>query len=166
MARALIVVDVQNGFVNEKNRHAILRIKQLLDANKFEHVIFTKFINKKDSPYQRILGWYKLTGSPETDIVSELQQYAKTVFEKNIYSVFTSEFVTYLEKNKIDELYIVGIDTECCVLKIAVDAFEKGYKPYVLAFYCASHSDPSFHEAGLKILEKFIGKKQITREEF
>ena len=165
MARALVIVDVQNGFVNEKNRHAILRIKQLLDANKFGHVLFTKFVNKTNSPYQRILEWYKLTGPPETNIVSELQPYAKTVFEKSIYSIFTPEFVTYLEKNKISELYIAGIDTECCVLKIAVDAFERGYKPYVLAFYCASHSDPSFHEAGLKLLEKFIGKKQIIREE-
>jgi nicotinamidase-related amidase len=48
-----------------------------------------------------------------------------------------------------------------CVLKSAVDAFELGLTPYVIADASASHAGPRAHEAGLYLLARFIGARQV-----
>ncbi len=54
-------------------------------------------------------------------------------------------------------------DTDICVLKTAVDAFERDLSPWVLKDACASHAGPEAHDAGLLITERFIGANQIIR---
>ena len=53
MKKILIVIDVQKDFVNEKNEEVLKRISELVNSNKYDDVIFTKFINDKKS------NWYK-----------------------------------------------------------------------------------------------------------
>jgi len=166
MSNALIIIDVQKGFVNEYSKHIIHKLINLIQDNKFEYLIFSQFINTEDSPYRMLMGWERLKESPEIDIVDELKEYAINVFQKNKYSMFTQEFENFLKQKNIKELYFTGIDTDICVLKNAVDAFEKGYTPYVLADYCASHYGDEYHQIGLKLIKKFIGEKQVIYGEF
>lgn len=166
MIKAVVVVDAQKGFVTKYSKHIIPRIKQLLARGKFKYVLFTQFVNRKNSSFRKIMRWERMKTSPEIDIVTELKPYAKRVFTKNNYTAFTPSFLRYLQKYKIKKLYVVGIDTECCVLKTAVDAFEKGFTPYVLIYYCASHSSPSWHRKGITLLEKYIGKRQVPRGKY
>jgi len=161
MARALIVIDVQNGFITPSSRHVIQKIKKLLESKKFDIVVFTQFVNVPGSPFRKIKNWHKIATAPETDIVPELKPFAKTVFKKNVYSSFTPEFERFLKKNKISQLYLAGIDTECCVFKTAVDAFEKGYEPFLLASYCASHESSKFHQMGVALFGRLITPKNI-----
>ena len=44
----------------------------------------------------------------------------------------------------------------------AVDLFQNGFRPVVLADACASHAGPDYHEAGLRLLERLIGRRQIA----
>lgn len=164
MANALIVIDVQNGFVNEHSRHVVARIAGLIQEKRFDHAVFTQFINTDNSPYQRIMNWHRMRKSPETDIVEDLIPYAKSSFTKTTYSIFTREMSEFLGERKVDELYFCGIDTDICVLKSAVDAFEKGYNPHILAYYCASHYGPEYHEMGLKLARRFIGKDNVAEK--
>lgn len=160
--KALVVIDVQKGFVNSHSKPVVPRIKKLLKSGKFKHVVFTRFVNRKRSPYRKIMKWHKLSSAPETDIVDDLLPYANVVFTKSVYSPFSSsDFGNFISKNKITELYLVGIDTECCVLKTAVDAFERGMTPIVLAYYCASHAGKAFHKMGLKAAARYCGEKQV-----
>ena len=48
------------------------------------------------------------------------------------------------------------------MLKSAVDLFEAGIEPVVLADHCASHGGRDCHEAGLKLLKRFIGEGQVV----
>ena len=57
--------------------------------------------------------------------------------------------------------YICGIDTESCVLKTAVDAFERDLTPWIVEDACASHAGPEPHYAGLLVARRFIGRSQI-----
>lgn len=55
MKDILIVVDMQEGFVHsEKIRELVSNIKRLLEADVFDVVIATKFINTKDSMFEKI----------------------------------------------------------------------------------------------------------------
>jgi nicotinamidase-related amidase len=53
------------------------------------------------------------------------------------------------------------------VLKTAVDAFEKGFRPVVITDACASNLGADMHAKGLDVLEVLIGRKQLsTAEQF
>jgi nicotinamidase-related amidase len=67
-----------------------------------------------------------------------------------------------LERRKISEVFLCGIETDCCVLKTAVDLFEHHYRPVVLSSACASRAGKENHEAGLKILRRMIGNEQVV----
>ncbi len=165
MKNALIVTDMQNGFINENTKQIISKIKSLIEKNLFDYVTFTQFINVTDSSYERLLHWKEFKSSPQIDIVEELKHYCQNLFKKNYYSPFTKKFEQFLKKKNIKELYFVGVDTNICITQGAVDAFEKSYIPYVLSDYCASHSGNEFHDFALKNLEKFIGKHHIIKGE-
>jgi hypothetical protein len=47
-------------------------------------------------------------------------------------------------------------------MKTAVDAFERNLTPVVISDACGSHAGVDVHNAGLLILERFIGKDQIV----
>jgi nicotinamidase-related amidase len=147
--------------MNELTESLIAKIRTLIQNCLFDYVIFTKFINMPDSPYVKLLEYTELQHPPETDIVSDLQPYVHNLFTKHYYTPFTPEFEKFLQINYITHLYFAGVDTNACVQVGAVDAFSRGYIPFVLADYCASHSGKKCHESALKNLQKLIGTKQV-----
>ena len=62
----------------------------------------------------------------------------------------------------VNEIYLCGIDTECCVLKSAFDLFEMGYDVKVLKDYCACTNGIKRHMNALEILRRNIGYNSIV----
>lgn len=164
----LVVVDVQNGFITDESRHVVPVIEQLVREwlDKGRDVIFTRYLNYADSPFEKIMGWSKLKESPEIDIVDELQELSKralAVIDKRIYTLFTSEGTALAEARGWTDMFVCGIDTEVCVLKTAVDAFEHDIRAWLLVDASASHSGPEPHSAGVLVAQKMIGRQQTIR---
>ncbi len=166
----LFVVDVQDGFVSEKTKHIPPRIQSLLKNHSFELIVFTRFVNAENSPYIRFLNWKRFLHDDDIRIAEELQPFTHKdnakVFDKSIYSGISSEVLAVLQQACIHEAFVCGIDTDCCVLKTAVDLFEQGIQPRVLAFYSASNGGQVSHEAALTILTRAVGKGNIMLNEF
>ena len=163
---ALVVVDVQNGFVTEHSRHVVPLIVDLAKRWKElgRDVVFTRYINYDDSPFERIIKWSKLKYSPEIDIVDELQPLTgrpARVIDKRVYTLFADEGEALVQSRGWTDLYICGIDTEVCVLKTAVDAFERNITPWLISDASASHAGTETHRAGLLVATKLIGPRQI-----
>ncbi|MBR1991970.1 MAG: cysteine hydrolase [Bacteroidales bacterium] len=159
MPKALLIVDVQNGFVNEKTKH-IPRLVEKLQYN-YDLVIATRFINLPDSPFRRLIKWNRLSpGTNEIDLAFKPKE-GIVVVDKYIYSCIDETFLRLLEDKGIEAVDICGIDTDICVTKCAVDLFERNMTPYVLRDYCATHADADIQEAALVILARYIGKSQI-----
>lgn len=159
MKTALIVIDVQNYFVNENSQQLPQKIKKFIEKNSFDYVLFTQFINNKNSNYFKLLNWKQCVDSPEIDIHSELQQFVSkdNVFIKHTYSIFKSKkFVSFLKKRKVIEIFLCGIDTDACVLASAFEGFDLGYNVRVLTNLCQSHAGNIFHTNGIKIIKKNI----------
>jgi nicotinamidase-related amidase len=164
----LVVVDVQNGFITDKSAPVVPIIVDLVERwqQSGGDVVFTRYLNYVGSPFERIMGWSKVQESPETDIVAELQPLADmstAIVEKKIYSLFTKDGAALVRQHRWTDLYICGIDTESCVLKTAVDAFELDLTPWVIEDASASHSGDGGQEAGLLVIRRFIGEGQIIR---
>jgi nicotinamidase-related amidase len=164
----LVVVDVQNGFITEHSQPVVPVIVDLVRRWQAAHgdIVFTRYLNYAGSPFERLIGWTKMTDGPETELVNELAPYVGAhtpVIDKYIYTLFTPEGAQLVEKRRWTDLYVCGIDTDICVLKTAVDAFENNLTPWILKDACASHSGPQAHTAGLFIASRFIGTNQIIQ---
>jgi nicotinamidase-related amidase len=108
-------------------------------------VVFTRYFNTEGGPFDRIIGWHRMLGAPETDLAPEMIPLAagEVVLDKTIYSLFTDEGTALVERNGWTDLVICGIATESCVCKTAVDAFERDITPWVVTDACASHRSGS-----------------------
>jgi nicotinamidase-related amidase len=163
MTEPLLVVDVQRGFINEFTRHIPRRIKRLIEIGDYAPVLFTRFVNTPESPYQRLLDWHSCADPPDTEIVDDLASFqaADSVFTKNGLTGLPDALTEHLRQAGYEQLSVVGIDTDMCVLKIAMDVFDLGIEPVVLIDCCASTAGLQAHLAGLAILSRNIGPHQL-----
>lgn len=171
---ALVVVDVQNGFITADSAHVIPVITKLAQEwqTAGEHVVFTRYFNYPGSQYERLVGWRELQGPPETDLVGDLAPLVSRprthVIDKTVYTAFTpgpGGGKRLFAGHRFTDLFICGIATDGCVLATALDAFQFGYTPWVLSDAVASNATSTppaeVHAAGLLLMGRLIGKGQI-----
>jgi len=163
MAGVLLVVDVQRGFVNPFTEHVPPRVRELIGRGEHDPVLFTRFVNEPGGPYRRFLGWHECAEPPETDLAPELDGLAdpQRVYTKPGYTGISEELTSRLRELGPEEVTIVGIDTDMCVLKVAMDIFDLGIRPIVLVDCCASTAGLQAHLAGLAVLARNIGADQL-----
>lgn len=164
---ALVVIDMQNGFVNHHSRHAVPAVSDLVTqwSAAGRPVIFTRYFNHSGSPYERFFQWSRLQEPPETDIVPELAEaaaHSHRVVDKTGYTLFTPEATELIHRADWTDLVFCGIATESCVLKSAADAFEHGHAPWIVTDACASDAGPEVHDAGLLVARRLIGTGQLV----
>ncbi len=158
--RALLIIDVQVGFVNDATRHILPKVEAL--QKQYPHVYATRFINAEGSPYRWLLDWHRFYESSDDVPLAFQPVDGITVIDKHVYTCVTPEFIEDLHSKGIEEVSICGIDTDACVSACAVDLFENGFRPVLLSEACASHAGADYHEAALRILARLIGKNQIV----
>ena len=157
--KALLIVDVQVGFINDATRHILPKVEAL--QKRYKHVYATRFVNAECSPYRRLLGWHRFyADSDDVPLAFEPVEGA-VVMDKHVYTCVTPAVIEQLRGKGIDEVAVCGIDTDACVTQCAVALFENGFRPVLISEACASHAGAEFHEAALRILARLIGKSQI-----
>ena len=157
---ALLIVDVQVGFVNDATRHIVPKVEAL--QHQYPYVYATRFINAEGSPYRKLLDWHRFyAGSVDVPLAFEPVDGVE-VIDKHIYTCVTPAFLEDLRNKGVEEVAICGIDTDACVSACAIDLFENGFRPILLSGACASHAGSEYHEAALRILVRLIGKNQIV----
>lgn len=163
MTIPLLVVDVQTGFINDFTHHIPQRVTRLIEQKTYFPILFTRFINSPDGPYTQLLKWNGCSQSPETDLAANLAPHMdpQFVFSKPGLCGMPSELANYLCDQQIQQVAVVGIDTDMCVLKIAMDLFDRGIEPIVLTDCCASTAGLQAHLAGLAVLSRNIGAQRL-----
>ncbi|MEV1145451.1 isochorismatase family cysteine hydrolase [Micromonospora sp. NPDC049799] len=164
---ALIVIDMQNGFINDRSRHVIPKVVDLVERWEAtgRPVVFTRYHNYPGSPFERLIHWSAVQGPPETEIVAELAEHAhraRAVIDKKTYSFFSDAGTELAEREGWTDLVFCGVATESCVLKSAADAFERDLTPWLVTDASASHGGQAAHEAGLLVARRFIGAGQLV----
>jgi nicotinamidase-related amidase len=163
----LVIIDMQNYFVRDVSAHIVPVIADLATRwrSAGNDVVFTRYVNRPGSPYERLLGWTECSESPQIDIVDELRPHAEkatAVIDKNGYSLFSDATgAALVAGHRWRDIYLCGIATENCVLATALGAFELNLTPWLIEDACASHRDRSFHDAGMLVAGSFIGQGQI-----
>ena len=154
---ALLVVDVQHGYMKDETRHVPDAIRAYLDrhADEFQRVVATRFVNTRDSPLARLRDYDRMTGPPDTDLCDGIARPGVEVVTKSTYSALGEPDAQPLLDART--LYIAGLNTENCVLANAFAAFDRGIDPVVLASLCASSHGRNAHEAGLAVMRTVTG---------
>lgn len=153
------------GFINDKTIKVANNIRDLLDSGEYSAVIATKFTNMLGSSFDSFLRWTGMLGEEEKALIPFVEEYADIIVSKCSYScVKNTNFIQSLLSlcdGLPEEVTLVGVDTDACVLATAIDLFEMGIRPIILEDCVGSSGGDECHEAGMLLLKRSIGKEQI-----
>ena len=153
-----MVVDMQKGFMNENNMFLIDKINAYLKSNNFDYIFYTKFNNRSESLFSKLLNWNEMTSSEDKELAIDFHSNA-IIFEKDGYGLTKSQIDT-LKKMNITEIEICGTDIDACVLSIMFNLFDAGIKPILLKDLTGS-STKDMAPPALKIIKNQFGESCI-----
>lgn len=177
MRKLLLVIDVQNGFINEHSKWLPAKLAAYIRATVYADVFATAYINDEETPCYKRLGWKGCMTQDEQDICPELEGLYTKVFTKRTYNAMTMSLFAAIESGNYDEIHIVGISSTCCVLATAYEMFDRGLNIYVIPSLCSiTGSLPNYQQAADFILRENLPcldipdisaeEKIITLEDF
>lgn len=160
---ALLVVDVQQGFINQHTAPILPRLAAAL--SRYPLVAAARYYNPEGSAVRRQFDWHRFAhGSPECQLAFAPPPDA-FVFDKPIYNACGPELDGWLKRNGVEQVDVCGINTEVCVFVTAAGLFDGGYRVRALTDLCASTRGPSHHEAGCIALRHTIGDRFVVAGE-
>lgn len=170
MSKALLVIDMLNDFIDENGalyvgaagRRIIKTIKERINAARKagDQVIFVCDRHAPDDAEFNMFPPHCCVGEKGAEIIPELTpQPGERVIPKRRYSAFFgTDLDLTLREGGVNELEIVGVCTNICVLYTAADARMLNYQVYVPREAVASF-DEEAHRFALQEMEKTLGVK-------
>lgn len=164
--RILVIIDMQKGFMNQHTQHLADRIRQYAFKNRnfFKYIITTKYINHEGTACYQFEKWYKcMHDTEEAGLVPEVEELSAINVEKDKYSCYNTDFQNLLKGLHLNEVYLCGVNTGCCVLHSAFDMYNDLISCYVIEDLCGSTSGPDSHKAAIKVLSECITKDRVIQ---
>jgi nicotinamidase-related amidase len=170
--KALLVIDMQKEGVRGlyKQKEVISNISKLIEVFQSRKckIIQTKvwITNPKKTSMTKLWPNEGIANTKGAEIIPELhnKKYDKIIEKTNYSAFYNTKLDAYLKKNKIQELYLAGINAGCCVLFTAVDAFYLGYDVFLVKDAVSSSAGKEATENGIRNIETFCGKTINTSE--
>jgi nicotinamidase-related amidase len=169
MKRALINIDYTYDFVAEDGALTCGELAQKIEDNivrltedfilQGEYVVFA--IDRHDlhdsyHPESALYPPHNIAGTKGRDLYGKLQDvYEKYKEQSNVYYMDKTRYSAFagtdleikLRERGIQEVHLVGVCTDICVLHTAVDAYNKGFKIVVHSQMVASFNETGHHWA-------------------
>lgn len=159
--KALVVVDVQAGFLTEYTSRCLPRIYELLDSDEFSLVVATRFSNPAGSVFRTRIGWDGVSTRDEIRLDSRVEQRADAVVDKTTYGA-GEELLDIFDEFGVSRATLVGIDTDVCVLHNAAYLFDHDVEVDVDLDGCATNGGPEADAAAVNLMARTVGSKYIT----
>ena len=160
--KIILLVDIQEGYMNDRLRSLPKDIAKHVKNYDYDLAIATRFINKNDSLHKADINIKNMTVfSSKAKLVEPIEQIADFVLMKSTYTSITEDVIKLLEKNKVEQVYIAGLNTETSILATAFDLFDKGIKPVILSHLCNTVNGEEMNQAALNILRNAVGDECV-----
>lgn len=182
MNKALLNIDYTNDFVAEDGSLTCGEPGQLLHdyivdltKNFYDNGDYVAFLidihfeNDALHPEYKLFPPHNISGTKGRELYGKLEELYQTIkeennvgyFDKTRYSAFTgTNLELQLRERNIEELHLVGVCTDICILHTAVDAYNKGFKIVIHEQGVASFNQAG-HEWALSHFENTLGSKVI-----
>lgn len=182
MKRALLNVDYTFDFVDdagaltagkpaqEIETKIVSLTKEFIDAG--DYVVFAIDAHQEGDglhPESKLFPPHNIIGTKGRDLYGELANVYEQnkdkenvyYFDKTRYSAFAgTDLEIKLREREIEEIHIVGVCTDICVLHTAVDAYNKGFKIVIHQDAVASFNAAG-HEWALSHFTDTLGAKVV-----
>lgn len=182
MKRALINVDYTYDFVaddgkltcgipGQKIENKVVEItKEFID--KGDYVAFGIDAHELDDPLHPETASFpehNIIGTPGIELYGDLRKLYEEnktnknvfYFEKTRYSAFVgTNLELKLRERQINEVYLVGVCTDICILHTAIDAYNKGFKIVIVEGGVASFNEEA-HKWALRHFIETLGARVI-----
>ncbi len=176
--RVLVIIDAQEGFTrmgnlaSERTTAAIPRIRAVVEAERAEGtpLIFTKDSHREGDPEFEMFPPHCIVGTEEHQLVEELREFepeAVAVVQKTRYSAFHgTRLDEILAGLAPDEVHLVGLCTDICVLHTAADLRNRDYrvvirKEGVETFDAPGHDGDEVNRFALSHAENILGARVV-----
>lgn len=173
--KALLVIDMLKDFIDEEGvlttgkagRDIVAFIKTAIDKFRKEGypIIYICDNHEKDDKEFDMFLPHCIANTAGSEIIEELEiKEEDKIIRKRRYSAFYgTDLDLYLREKEVDEIHLVGVCTNICVLYTAADARNIGYKVKVYKNGVASF-DKEAHAFALKEMENTLGCTIIQGE--
>lgn len=164
MKKCLVIVDLQNGFINESTAHLPEKIARFISSSKdLDSVVATRYCNTPETACYKLGSWKEcMDGTYDADIVQNIRSCVQRFFDKTTYSGFTSEFREFLQNESFSKLYFCGVNTDCCVLATVLSCYDSIQDCTVIADLCASTLGEAKHQHALDLLRDNITPERVV----
>ncbi|HKM18175.1 MAG: cysteine hydrolase [Firmicutes bacterium] len=166
--KALLVIDMLKDFIDddgvlttgEAGKAIIGFIKKKIDEFREQGspIIFVCDNHEPDDKEFEMFASHCIAETPGSEIIDELEaRKGDKIIRKRRYSAFFgTELDLYLREKGVDEVYLVGVNTNICVLYTAADARNLNYRVTIYEKGVASF-DESAHRFALKEAKNTLG---------
>ena len=175
-SRALLVIDMQRGFLEEgyplfcgeEARRIIPPVSKLVeqDLGQGTAVFFSADAHAPDDREFKIFPPHCIKGTTEAEIIPELSVYLDraTLIETSSYSAFfATDLHERLQQAGVGKVTVCGVCTDICVLHTVADAYYRGYDIEV-RHDCVASFDNDAHAFALRHMAQIFGAR-ITEAE-
>jgi len=170
--KALLVIDMLEDFINEKGalcvgpagQKIVPFVKERIEdfrKNSYPIVFICDYHEKDDNEFE-MFPPHCITQTEGARIIRELdvREEDKIIRKRRYSAFFGTDLDLYLREKGIDEIYLVGVCTNICVLYTAADARNLTYKVNIYKDGVATF-DEKAHEFALKEAENTLGCRVI-----
>lgn len=149
----LLFVDVQPEFAKDMVGRKLYKRLLQFEQKVFPYytVIAPIYRNKGNINMSRLVQWNDMQE------VSRPQFKAHYVYEHSGYSIRE-----YPKFSSGDIVYVVGFDTDACVLSACFDLFDLDVNFKIIVDGCWSSGGKKMHQAGLEVMKRQFGKAVDT----
>ena len=165
MKKALIVIDYTYDFVADDGRLTCGKPGQAIENNistlieqfieQGDVVVFANDLHVENDPYHpesKLFPAHNIVGTKGRELYGSVKDLYETYkdrvisFDKTRYSAFAgTNLDILLRERNVEEVILVGVCTDICILHTAVDSYNLGYKITI-----PEHAVASFNEIGHK----------------
>lgn len=160
--RALLIVDVEPAFLTPTTRHIVPTLIAHIMRGRYGAFVVAEYTDTTEQKHATTkTRWERQYGTlhrgEETIPALKHALEGRTVIRvvKSTRSLFGSDafLAARLRRRGIQEVHIAGLETHDCVLATAFDAFDHGFRTFVLADASAS-KQVRLHRAARAILQR------------
>ena len=151
--KVLLMIDLQKGFVCKGTEKVVQFVQKLLDKEHFDVIIQSRWENYMGSPYERRLNYQAVGNSSETEMC--FPHATDHIITRTCYSCWGPK----LEKliNRDDDIYVVGLETDACVMGTLFSLWDNNYNFYVYEEGVGT-PDKDLQKAAIRMIRRQFGK--------
>lgn len=167
--KALIVVDLQPAMMKPHNNHIVTNVASLIKQVPYDGYVEAVWHSGDDSLWGEMMqvDHPRDKDTHTVDVIHALLAPRHPLHViKTSRSVFMGDqdVAKYLRSLGIEEVHLVGTETNDCVFATAMSAFDLGFRPYVLEECCEALYEGR-HDQGIQLLryQKLTNNSCLTK---